>query len=322
MTYWTLIRRGLRFHARSHVGTLLGVTIGSAILIGALAVGDSVRESLRAIALSRLGQVDHALTSNDRFFRADLAGELASAGFVTAGALQISGTASSDSGDSRANNVQVLGVDERFWNMSPGPAPIKEPGTEDIALNQSLAEQLKATLGDTILLRIHKPSLLSRDAPISPQQDASTAFRLTVRQILPASAFGNFSLRASQIPPFNAFVSLKFLQEKLGLEGKANLLLSTETKDGAIFTRHRLARTFPIGRCRTAMGHLDQLESNRTAQPPRFPRPADRPGGDAVVLQRKPRLHLFCERTRCGNECDALFNGDGHRQSHCSRRHG
>ena len=73
MTYWTLIRRGLRFHARSHLGTLLGVVIGSAILIGALAVGDSVRESLRAIALSRLGKTGFALASNDRFFRAELA---------------------------------------------------------------------------------------------------------------------------------------------------------------------------------------------------------------------------------------------------------
>jgi hypothetical protein len=40
MNFGTLILRSLRFHARSHLGTLLGATIGSAILIGALAVGD------------------------------------------------------------------------------------------------------------------------------------------------------------------------------------------------------------------------------------------------------------------------------------------
>jgi len=54
MTFWTLIRRSLRFHARSHVGVVLGATIGSAALIGALVVGDSVRESLREKALQRL----------------------------------------------------------------------------------------------------------------------------------------------------------------------------------------------------------------------------------------------------------------------------
>ena len=47
MTLWTLIRRSLRYHARAHLGVLLGATVGSAVLIGALLVGDSVRESLR-----------------------------------------------------------------------------------------------------------------------------------------------------------------------------------------------------------------------------------------------------------------------------------
>ena len=38
MTLRTLILRSLRFHARSHLGVLLGATLGSAILIGALLV--------------------------------------------------------------------------------------------------------------------------------------------------------------------------------------------------------------------------------------------------------------------------------------------
>src|SRR5213075_2915989 len=73
VTLWTLIRRSLRFHARSHLGALLGAAVGSAVLIGALVVGDSVRGSLRDMALARLGRVQLALAANDRFFRADLA---------------------------------------------------------------------------------------------------------------------------------------------------------------------------------------------------------------------------------------------------------
>ena len=45
MTFRTLIRRSLRFHWRSHLGVVLGAAMGSAALIGALVVGDSVRES-------------------------------------------------------------------------------------------------------------------------------------------------------------------------------------------------------------------------------------------------------------------------------------
>src|ERR1043166_1087562 len=72
MTHATLILRSLRFHARSHLGALLGAAVGSAVLIGALVVGDSVRGSLRDMALSRLGGVHYAISTGDRFFLASL----------------------------------------------------------------------------------------------------------------------------------------------------------------------------------------------------------------------------------------------------------
>src|SRR5207237_3988984 len=82
MTLWTLILRSLRFHARAHLGALLGAAVGSAVLIGALVVGDSVRGSLRDMALARLGRVQIALAANDRFFRTELAAELAHKGLI------------------------------------------------------------------------------------------------------------------------------------------------------------------------------------------------------------------------------------------------
>ena len=41
-----LVLRGLAHFRWTHVGTLLGVAVGSAVLTGALLVGDSVRHSL------------------------------------------------------------------------------------------------------------------------------------------------------------------------------------------------------------------------------------------------------------------------------------
>src|SRR6266581_5183174 len=82
MTFSTLVFRSLRFHARAHFGALLGAAVGSAVLIGALVVGDSVRGSLRDMALARLGKVQLALAANDRFFRADLATALAHKGLI------------------------------------------------------------------------------------------------------------------------------------------------------------------------------------------------------------------------------------------------
>src|SRR5205085_292401 len=68
MTLKTLIRQSLRFHARSHVGVVFGAMIGSAALIGALVVGDSVKSSLRERALERVGRVQYILETKDRFF--------------------------------------------------------------------------------------------------------------------------------------------------------------------------------------------------------------------------------------------------------------
>ena len=52
VTFRRLILCSLRFHARAHLGVVLGAMVGSAALIGALAMGDSVRGSLKDMALS------------------------------------------------------------------------------------------------------------------------------------------------------------------------------------------------------------------------------------------------------------------------------
>src|SRR5947209_20356355 len=103
MTLRSLVARSLIFHRRAHLGTLLGALLATAILVGALAVGDSVRYSLRAMGLARIGQVDLALKGGDRFFRVGLADDIAAdlkAPVVPA--ILLRGTASGGSGDARA----------------------------------------------------------------------------------------------------------------------------------------------------------------------------------------------------------------------------
>jgi putative ABC transport system permease protein len=47
MNLRTLARRSLRHYFRAHLGVLAGATLAAAVLIGALAVGDSVKGSLK-----------------------------------------------------------------------------------------------------------------------------------------------------------------------------------------------------------------------------------------------------------------------------------
>jgi len=225
-----LVLRSLRYYWRTHLGVLLGAMVSTAILVGALAVGDSVRYTLRSTALARLGDVDYALDSGNRLFREELAGEPAdgpSRGARTrmAPALRLRGIAARGDGKARANNVQVLGVDARFWRAGGFQPPGPGIGDGQVVLNGRLAAQLGVGEGDEVLLRVDKPGMLSRDAPLVPTDDAAVAMRLTVAAVATSAQFGRFSLRANQIPPYNAFLSLALLQKRLDLRGRANLLL-------------------------------------------------------------------------------------------------
>ncbi|HTE17292.1 MAG TPA: ABC transporter permease, partial [Armatimonadota bacterium] len=225
MTAWTLLLRSLRFHWRAHLGVLLGATLSTAILVGALAVGDSVRHSLRGMALSRLGNIHLALHGGSRFFRTELAGEVSGElQAPVAPAILLRGTASAGGGEARAARVQIVGVSEPFWAVGGG-RPLLREDEESVVLNERLAGALGVKVGDEVVLRADKPSLLSRDAPLSTVEDTTVALRLPVAAIARDAEFGRFSLESNQLPPFNAFVPLKVLQGKIDLPDRANTLL-------------------------------------------------------------------------------------------------
>ena len=72
-------------------------------------------------------------------------------------------------------HVQVLGVNPRPHGTSPINRPQTMPSPpipSSLKLSRS-PNNSKANTGDTILLHVQKPSLLSRDAPIGSPQDRS-----------------------------------------------------------------------------------------------------------------------------------------------------
>ncbi len=228
MSLWRLVKRSLGFYWRTNLGILLAALVGTAVLVGALAVGDSVRYSLRMIVKARLGETQFALVIRDRFFRAKLADEL-SAELDTAAAplLQLRGLIANSNGTRRANGIEVLGVDERFYKLAGEKNPLVGNWSEGVVLNEALAAKLGAGVGDEVVLRIEKPALMPRDIPLSPDSDLSVAFRLQVRAVAGTAEFGRFSLQANQVSPLNVFVPMQWLQGKLGHTGQANMLLVT-----------------------------------------------------------------------------------------------
>ena len=226
MSVASLVLRNLRFYWRTTLGVFAGVALASGILIGALAVGDSVRYTLEQQALARVGRAQLALSAPDRFFREDLAialiDDLAT---PVAPLLAIRGTVSKPDGTRLAANVQIVGVNDRFWQLGSDKDLFMGAGADDAAANEQLALQLGAHAGDALVVRVEEPSYVSRDAPLSGSADKSTAFRVRLRAIAGEAQFGRFSLQPSQIPPMTLFIPLKALQTELKRPDRVNTLL-------------------------------------------------------------------------------------------------
>lgn len=231
------VLRSVAHYRRAHVGLLLGTVLASAILTGALIVGDSVNHTLRTYAVQRLGKAELAITPGDRLFATRLSDALREKlGAPVASVLALPGMAIFQDAESGArtqvNKVQALGVDDAFWMLGGGAG--QTLGAREAALNGRLADALGVKAGDTVALRIAKPGLLSRDAPLSSrEQEASARANFKVKFIASDEQMGRFGLAANQIPPYNFFVGMGGLQTLADCAGQANLMLvgapATET---------------------------------------------------------------------------------------------
>ncbi|MDP6636196.1 MAG: FtsX-like permease family protein [Phycisphaerae bacterium] len=229
MKFIDLIARSLWFYRRTHIGVIGAAAVATAVLTGALLVGDSVSGTLHRTARVRLGDVSVALDGGDNFFRANLGDKLAHIlNAKVAAAIQLPGVGvHSEDSKRRTGNVNVLGVSQAFWKLAPRPpSGIAELKDGEVAVNEPLAERLGLKPGQEMLLTVSKPSTVSRDAPLSRTSDAAVTVRLKIAAIVRPEQFGRFSLRADQAAPLNAYLQLDWLAKKIDLSGRANLLLA------------------------------------------------------------------------------------------------
>jgi putative ABC transport system permease protein len=227
MTLLKLAVKSLRFYWRANLGVLLAVVMSTAVLAGALIVGDSVDHSLKMMVNARLGSTQIALTTPDRFFTTGLAERLTGKlNTPVAPVLQLRGLITNSESTRRANRIALLGVDARFYEFATAACSFPAEGNPGIILNQPLAVKIGVKVGDEVVLRIGKPGLMPREVPLTPESDLLFGFRLTVTAIADHSQLGYFNLQANQVPALNAFVPLGWLQEQLNLSGKVNMMLA------------------------------------------------------------------------------------------------
>ncbi len=231
MNLATLIGRGLRHNARTHLGVVGGAAVAAATLVGALVVGDSVRFSLARHASLRIGEVDVSLSAHDRFFAEDLGQRIESnlPGARTAAFLNVAATASRSGGDGRVHDVQVLGVDASFFTLAPGRVAPRLP-----AINGRLATEIAWVEGEELVFRIEKPTGIPGDMALATEEDTIAPLRVAPASIASDEEFARFSLNAAQVPPATLFIERSVLQEALELGARTNAIIADVPDDTAL----------------------------------------------------------------------------------------
>ena len=232
-----LILRNLLYYRKPWLAMLAGVVISTAVLTGALIVGDSVRFSLHRMTELRLGKTRYLLRANDRFFRQELAGAISNQAKTTViPAIQSAGIAINSNKDLRINRVQITGVDNRFLTL--WDQPFRMPGTDEAVISRNVAEKLMLKVGDDLLLRIQKQGKGLSNAPFASEKEPSASIRLTVSAIAEDENGGLFSMKNNQTASYNVFLPLNQMAALLELPGFANMLLVADNEN------HRLQATF------------------------------------------------------------------------------
>ena len=236
------MRRTLSYYWRMNLAVAAGSAVAAAVLTGALLVGDSMRGSLRALTLERLGRIEYALTGQ-RFLPQEVVKRLAASPefaehFETAvPAILLQGNAQHARSKARASEVALSGVDERFLNFFPDadgspPRIFADVGPTifpPAVINEGLRRELGAEVGDAILVSFTRWSEVPRGSLLGRKDTGSVVqtLRLTLSGVVPDRGLGRFRLKAIQSLPYNVFVPLEALQKALDQEGAVNSILVT-----------------------------------------------------------------------------------------------
>ena len=229
-------------HGRVNAAVALGVAAATAVLTGALLVGDSVRGSLQDLVRGRLQGVEEALVL-PRFFRAELADELQrdveERDFWSIAVVLVEGTIEDPVSHRRVSHAGVIGAPGLFFDMASTAykrhaAPTEGPAPGEVFLNQALADDLRVAVGGDCIVRLPVARETPADSPLGRKTETVSTLRLRVARILnasaaadgdPAAQMESFSLRPNQAPPKNAFLNLQDAQRALEQPGKVNAIL-------------------------------------------------------------------------------------------------
>ena len=168
-----LIRASMKYSWRVSGSVALGVATATAVIVGALLVGDSMRGSLRGLTIERLGNTENAIFPGG-FFELD---GLTNTNLDPIALMLFENGIVEFRGDHdeirRAGSVQIIGCDSNFWRLDvSGMQKLPALDDDSVIVNQSMASELGVHVGDLLTLRLPVeqavPADLLKSMPLHP----------------------------------------------------------------------------------------------------------------------------------------------------------
>ncbi len=229
-----IVVRSLVHYWPTQLAIVGGVAVSVATLAGALLVGDSVRSSLRALVLERLGST-HTVVTASMPFPEDLVRRVQShPGFSQAfgGAcpIMVAEGAVVHAGTQRlASRVQIYGVDPRFWAFHGRPP---EPlDRRSALLSPELARELDWNEGDSLLVTLQQQAATPAETLHGRRDSSGTTLRVRGSRVLQPENLGEFSILQRGAAVRTLFLPLAEIQRALDQEGRVNALLLSASRN-------------------------------------------------------------------------------------------
>jgi len=251
LTIVQVVSKGLWYQRWMQLPISLGVAAATAVIVGALVVGDSVRTSLRDLALDRLGKVDYVLIA-PRFFDESIlanwqptSNQFAATreGIILfprstvekksiANLALVESTTAASTSIRIAGGTMCMGIEESFWSLGD-LAPQPKIADDEAIINMALAEELDVTVGSRISVRLPALQAVPADSPLGKRDESTVSLpNLRVIAILPNRSLARFDLRSNQRPARNVFVAKSAIQAILERPGQINAsLVSTQRQE-------------------------------------------------------------------------------------------
>ncbi len=226
MTLLKLIIQSFKHYGKQNLTIALGVAISTAVLTGALIIGDSVQYSLLKIVQFRLGNTTHILSAGDRYFSDSLAFRMKNKiGGELSPLLILDGVASAKGGRFKIPKVQVVGIKTDFKEVITSNENLNFTDKNAAFISHNLSKRMNLKEGDEFSLRIKKVSAIPANAPFVSDAENIISISLKVAGIIEDKEGGQFHLSNIQTAPFNVFLDFAFLNESMEIRDLANHLL-------------------------------------------------------------------------------------------------